>query len=214
MNSHHDGALKPSERSLAQKVRRNRGVVFVAMEEVEERVASAVRATRLLLTTPSVPHAYQDKYSLVDVATSTAILALLHVLELTGLSYDALLVLERWAADRAVVLQLRVEESCTFDRKEEREIEDDSSFVVRCCFVATFRAHAACAVIACEQYLERDAEFKDGDDCGRLPLELCRDLRIAGCGRPGRNTGTAEALSALFLDDCSRQHAAASKCHP
>jgi len=105
----------------------------------EERVESALRALRLDLTTGrsclalacSVPHAYQDKFSLVEAVTNTAVLALLQALEFVGLTHDGLLKLKQFASTRAVVLQLCVEESCSFERKEDRETEAGSSFVVR-----------------------------------------------------------------------------------
>jgi hypothetical protein len=100
-------------------------------EGFEERVRLALRVVeRVLLQAKrpalasDVPHTYSDKYALVESATNVGVLALLHVFELLGLSQDGVLLMVEWSASRAVRLEFRMQEACSFDRKEEREVEE------------------------------------------------------------------------------------------
>lgn len=92
--------------------------------------ASLVRIKQILDTTRSptyaadVPHRYDDKYMLVELATNVAVEACYNALRKMGLSDEILKKVCTWGSQhQAVTLRLAIEETCAFDRKNEEETE-------------------------------------------------------------------------------------------
>ena len=94
------------------------------------RVDAALRTIRRVLDNTrhpqypaDVPHRYDDKYMLAEVATRITIASLLQSLEVVGLTGDQLAKLQTWAKSRAVTIRLTAQEDCRFDRETTRKVE-------------------------------------------------------------------------------------------
>ena len=77
-----------------------------------------------------VPHAYDDKFVLVEFLGRTATAATLQCLGGIGLTAEGLAQLAAWARTQSVTLRLRAQETCTFAREETREVESGQRQVV------------------------------------------------------------------------------------
>jgi hypothetical protein len=77
-----------------------------------------------------VPHAYDDKFVLVEFLGRTATAATLQCLGGIGLTAEGLAQLAAWARTQSVTLRLRAQEACTFAREETREVESGQRQVV------------------------------------------------------------------------------------
>ncbi len=70
---------------------------------ISEKRHTRVSLDITLLARPAdVPHAYDDKYSLVEQALKASIVATLNAAEVLGASGDALAGMQAWAADNKV----------------------------------------------------------------------------------------------------------------
>lgn len=101
-----------------------------AEHQFKAKIDAALRTIRKILdntrnpeTAADVPHSYDDKYLLAEVATHLAMASTLQSLELVGLSADGLGQLREWAKTRAVSLRLSAQETCRFSREESRKVE-------------------------------------------------------------------------------------------
>ena len=101
------------------------------------RIDAALRQVRTVLDNTrnpqypaEVPHRYDDKYLLAELATRIAIASMLHSLEVLGLRAEQLGTLRMWAKTHAVTLRLAAREDCRFVRADERKIEAPEARVV------------------------------------------------------------------------------------
>eukprot|EP01108_Squamamoeba_japonica_P001167 TRINITY_DN1469_c0_g1_i4.p1 TRINITY_DN1469_c0_g1~~TRINITY_DN1469_c0_g1_i4.p1 ORF type:complete len:617 (+),score=97.80 TRINITY_DN1469_c0_g1_i4:47-1852(+) len=101
------------------------------------KVDDTLKTVRTILDTTKhparpadVPHAYDDKYSLVEQALKASIVATLNAADVLGASGEALAGMQAWAADnKSVSLRLDSEERCKFIKKTTREVESKTKHV-------------------------------------------------------------------------------------
>lgn len=98
--------------------------------ELLRRVDLALMKVKTLLDTTrhpelpaKVPHAYDDKYLLVEFLTRAASGGVLTCLESVGLGPEGLAELRQWASTRSVTLRFEVREECTFLGEKTRQVE-------------------------------------------------------------------------------------------
>jgi len=103
---------------------------------LEARVNAALKVIRRVLDNTrhpqypaDVPHKYDDKYMLAEVATRTAIASILQSLEVLGLTGEQLHQLQTWAKTRAVTIRLVAQEDCRFLRETSRKVESGTERV-------------------------------------------------------------------------------------
>ena len=70
-----------------------------------------------------VHHKYNDKYQIAEFLTAAASASVLTSLKIAGLTTDKLLEVTKRSGTKAVTLQFKSESSCSFIKREEREIE-------------------------------------------------------------------------------------------
>jgi hypothetical protein len=100
-------------------------------EQFNRRMQAALRGVKSVLDTtrnPVLPsaaeHAYDDKYTLAEIAIRTTLAAQMNLMESLGLDSEKLSCLQEWRGNsRMVKLQFNMHESCTFDRTEEHDSE-------------------------------------------------------------------------------------------
>lgn len=102
----------------------------------QQKVEQAIHKVRTILATtrePTYPsdvfHQYNDKYFLVDFLTNTALASQVNCLELLGVGEENLKTMKGWSKDRSVTLRLVAEETCVFDRQEERKVESPATVI-------------------------------------------------------------------------------------
>ena len=100
------------------------------------QVDSALKSVRTVLENTrrpqypaDVPHQYDDKYSLAEFVTNTALASQLNCLEALGLEEKGLRQLLKWAQTRSVTLRLKSEERCNYDREETRKVTSPTEHV-------------------------------------------------------------------------------------
>ena len=108
-----------------------------AMTDMRGDLDRSMRVVRTLLDTTrnpqlpaNVPHAYADKYHLVETAARGAISAQLRALGLLGLGAREIGVLQTRGKDRTTTLAFEVEQRCTFASTSTRTVEDATKTVV------------------------------------------------------------------------------------
>ena len=108
-----------------------------AMTDIRGDLDRSMRVVRTLLDTTrnpqlpaNVPHAYADKYHLVETAARGAISAQLRALGLLGLGAREIGVLQTRGKDRTTTLAFEVEQRCTFVSTSTRTVEDATKTVV------------------------------------------------------------------------------------
>jgi hypothetical protein len=102
----------------------------------QQKVDNALHRVRTILATtrePTYPsdvfHKYEDKYFLAEFLTNTALASQVNCLELLGVDGEKLKTMKEWATARSVTLRLSCEETCVFDRQEERKVESPTTVV-------------------------------------------------------------------------------------
>lgn len=93
------------------------------------RVRTILDTTRQPQYAEDVQHKYDDKYMLAEFMTNAALAAQLNTLELLGLNAKSLQELKEWSDSRSVTLRFASEETCTFDRMVEKEVEPTTKHV-------------------------------------------------------------------------------------
>ena len=108
-----------------------------AMSDIRGDLDRSMRVVRTLLDTTrnpqlpaKVPHAYADKYHLVETAARGAISAQLRALGLLGLGAREIGVLQTRGKDRTTTLAFEVEQRCSFVSTSTRTVEDATKTVV------------------------------------------------------------------------------------
>lgn len=98
--------------------------------ELHSRVDAALQRIRTVLDNTrhpqypaDVPHRYDDKYMLAEVATRVTIAALVQALEVVGLTHEQLAQMQAWAKTRSVTIRLVAQEDCKFLRETSRKVE-------------------------------------------------------------------------------------------
>jgi len=99
------------------------------MLTVKSQLTEALKTVKTILHTTREPnyadevfHKYNDKYTLVDFMTNTTLAAILNCLEGMGVTPKILATLKEWSTSRSVTLRLKAAQTCSFNRKEEREV--------------------------------------------------------------------------------------------
>jgi hypothetical protein len=87
------------------------------------RIRTVLDNTRNPQYAADVPHRYDDKYFLAEVAARVSIASLLQCFEIIGMSHAQLEQLCEWAKTRSVSIRLSAEEHCSFVREQTRKVE-------------------------------------------------------------------------------------------
>lgn len=100
------------------------------------RVDKALDSVRRVLDTtrnPELPadvqHTYDDKYTLVNLTTNTALAATALCFTELGVSATHLKTLKEWSKTRSVTFRFSAERRCVFDRETKREVESATKHV-------------------------------------------------------------------------------------
>lgn len=93
------------------------------LEAALKTIRTLLDSTKNPLSPADVPHRYEDKFTLAEMLTRTAIAATLQGLNAIGLTPDILAELAGWAQDRTVTLRFTARLSCEFLREEIRQVE-------------------------------------------------------------------------------------------
>jgi hypothetical protein len=108
------------------------------VEVALQRVKAVLDTTRTLVVPSALPHTYDDKYYLAELAIQMTLQCQLNMLASLGLDVEKLRCLLDWSHNaRVVQIQFVSTETCSFDRTEAREQEDSTSFVTESTFLGT-----------------------------------------------------------------------------
>jgi len=131
----------------------------------KQQLDSALNSIRRILDTtrnpeqPSdVSHAYDDKYTLVELMTNTTLAAQSYVLEELGVTAAALKQMREWAKTRTVSLRFSAEQRCAFDREVKREVESATKHVTETTMFGNFKSGTVTTVW--EYYWKFDADWE------------------------------------------------------
>jgi len=105
-----------------------------------------------------VSHAYDDKYTLVELMTNTALAAQSYVLEELGVNAAALKQMREWGKTRTVTLRFSAEQRCAFDREVKREVESATKHVTETTLFGNFKSGTVTTVI--EYFWKFDADWE------------------------------------------------------
>jgi len=94
-----------------------------------KEVANILETSRHPQYPSEVNHQYDDKYLLVEFLSNTSFAAFVQVLELLGVTDKTLNQLLDASQSRSISLRFRSEETCTFVKKIEREVESKTKHV-------------------------------------------------------------------------------------
>eukprot|EP00929_Paragymnodinium_shiwhaense_P063718 TRINITY_DN3184_c0_g1_i9.p1 TRINITY_DN3184_c0_g1~~TRINITY_DN3184_c0_g1_i9.p1 ORF type:complete len:988 (+),score=184.31 TRINITY_DN3184_c0_g1_i9:105-3068(+) len=101
-----------------------------AAQQFEQRMKRALEQVKVVLEANKKPcfasgvhHEYKDKYLLVETLVNTAAASQLNCLGQLGMTADHLKQLCEWASTHSVSLRWETNSTCSFLRKEEREVE-------------------------------------------------------------------------------------------
>eukprot|EP01064_Diplonema_japonicum_P008949 TRINITY_DN16417_c1_g1_i4.p1 TRINITY_DN16417_c1_g1~~TRINITY_DN16417_c1_g1_i4.p1 ORF type:complete len:962 (+),score=350.13 TRINITY_DN16417_c1_g1_i4:32-2917(+) len=111
---------------------------YVTEEQLRQKLDAALQSVRTVLHQNRAPqfagdvhHQYEDKFLLAEFVTRAACGAVLNSLEVLGLDGAGLRQMKEWSRTKAVTLELRREEQCTFVRKTSREEESKTKQVTK-----------------------------------------------------------------------------------
>ena len=94
------------------------------------RVRQILDSTRAPQLPANVAHRYDDKFSLAEFLSNAGLAALLNALERVGVDAGALRAMIAWAAQhRSVTLRLQCQQTCTFDRSDNRDVDASERLV-------------------------------------------------------------------------------------
>jgi hypothetical protein len=100
------------------------------VEGVLGRVRQILDSTRAPQLPANVAHRYDDKFSLAEFLSNAGLAALLNALERVGVDAGALRAMIAWAAQhRSVTLRLQCQQTCTFDRSDNRDVDASERLV-------------------------------------------------------------------------------------
>eukprot|EP00927_Polykrikos_kofoidii_P020870 TRINITY_DN19962_c0_g1_i1.p1 TRINITY_DN19962_c0_g1~~TRINITY_DN19962_c0_g1_i1.p1 ORF type:complete len:1064 (-),score=203.76 TRINITY_DN19962_c0_g1_i1:273-3464(-) len=99
------------------------------VENALESVRRVLSAEKRAVIAAKVHHQYDDKYLLAESLINTAIASQLHALSRLGLKQDVLKSIVEWSRSRSVTLECCVEERCSFNRKETKEVASKTKVV-------------------------------------------------------------------------------------
>lgn len=118
-----------------------------------------------------VHHKYNDKFTMVEFLSNTALASQLNCLELLGLTPEGLKQLQDWSADRTLTLSLRSEyvtsfcnsiyrfrHRCTFLREVTREVESATSHVTQ--FLNVFTSSSKTITKVTEYFWQVEVEYE------------------------------------------------------
>jgi len=101
------------------------------VDEAMKQVRTVLDTTKNPRYPDSVSHTYEDKYTLAETATQSAISSLFTSFEYIGVTDEIYQKMVEWTKEnKAVSLQLLAEENCKFIKKVEREVEAGSTLVI------------------------------------------------------------------------------------
>ncbi len=93
------------------------------LTEALERVQQILGDTKRPKSAAETPHLYEDKFRLAEFMASAALATVAELFEVWGLGRSGLEELRRWPHPDAAVLRFAVEERCSLEGKEEKEVE-------------------------------------------------------------------------------------------